>query len=110
MQKPVDIIIENLEIQALMRSNLKMAVIVGGMMNQSLFSEIELYEEIAKLSYYGDKRVDNPNKVKNIVSGNLERFYQIYRPVIAEINELNLENGILERKENYFSLINLLPN
>lgn len=110
LQKPVEVLIKHGEIQQLMRENLKMAVIVAGLMSSSLFTENELYEQIAKLSYYGDRRLEDPNKVSNIIRGNLEKFHQAYRPILAEIPELELESGMIQRKNEFFKLMKFLPD
>ena len=110
LQKPIEIIVENLEIQNLMRENLKKAVIVAGLMTPSLFSEIELYEQIARLSYYGDVRIEHTDKITNMVSGNLHKFYEIYRPIISDLPGLKLEAGMLERNNKFFESIHLLPD
>lgn len=62
---------------------------------QSSFTETALYEKIAQLSYMGDPRMlvggENPNKVKNIVSKQADKFSVLYEPFLTEA----LEKGIL---------------
>lgn len=61
------------------------------------FTEASLYEKIALLSYMGDPRMlvggENPNKVKNIVSKQAEKFTALYQPFLTEA----LEKGVLVR-------------
>jgi translocator assembly and maintenance protein 41 len=59
------------------------------------FTELELYEQIAGISYAGDPRMsvpgaENPEKVKNIVRGEgaLEGFRVMYGDLLAEIKEV----------------------
>jgi translocator assembly and maintenance protein 41 len=56
------------------------------LINKPVFAEKELYIKATELSYKGDIRflvkLENPDKVKNIVEGNLANFQKIYRAVI----------------------------
>lgn len=56
------------------------------------FTELQLYEQIAGISYSGDPRMavpgaENPEKVRNIVRGPgaLEGFRQMYRPEMERL-------------------------
>jgi Mitochondrial matrix Mmp37. len=110
MHKPISIIKENAEIQSLMPYNYKMALILGGLMTPSLTTESNLYEAITKISYIGDNRVENKNKIMNIVSENLENFRKIYRPIIYNTPGLTLENGVVMRNQKLTKMIPLLPD
>ena len=53
------------------------------------FTERDIYENITRLSYFGDSRLgigENPNKIKNIVSGegNFEAFRKLYREPLSD--------------------------
>lgn len=109
MQKPVHILTENQEIASLMANNYKMALITGVMIGPSLFQETDLYEDITRLSYYGDKRFEDPNKVQKIVENNLERFKEIYRPILMNMSGLGLDNGFIERKGSFYANLGCLP-
>lgn len=67
---------------------------------QTTFTETALYEKIALLSYMGDPRMlvggENPNKVKNIVSKQANKFAILYGPFLARA----LQEGLLVRKRN----------
>lgn len=72
--------------------------------NQRPVSATEIFEKIALLSYMGDPRMavggENPNKVKNIVSKQLDKFAQLYRPYL----EHAIECRDLTRVGNDFEL------
>lgn len=110
MQKPVKIIQECEEIQNLMETNYRMAAITAGMMVPSLVHESDLYMAICKLSYYGDRRLEDPKKVKNLVFGNLEKFKEIYRPIVFSLKGLKFDNEFLERSPFFYENVNFLPN
>lgn len=67
---------------------------------QTAFSETALYEKIAQLSYMGDPRMlvggENPNKVKNIVSKQADKFAVLYEPFLTRA----LRDGILIRNSD----------
>ncbi|OMJ71931.1 hypothetical protein SteCoe_29747 [Stentor coeruleus] len=109
MQKPVSILTENHELTSLMMGNYKMALITGAMMGPSLFQETDLYEQITRLSYYGDKRLEDPNKVQKIVENNLEKFKEIYRPILMSMAGLGFDNGFVERKMSFYANLECLP-
>lgn len=52
------------------------------------FSDIQLFSVICNISYCGDVRsvfkVENPNKVRNIVEPNVEHFRNLYKSIIDE--------------------------
>ena len=52
------------------------------------FSDIQLFTVICNISYCGDVRsllkVENPNKVRNIVEPNVEHFRNLYKSIIDE--------------------------
>lgn len=58
---------------------------------RSSFTLLDLFVEVAQLSYYGDIRMEmkaeNPNKVKNIVEPNLAHFFKYYEPQLCELED-----------------------
>lgn len=44
----------------------------------------EIFEKITALSYMGDPRPEDPKKIKNIVSKNLDAFHALYKEVLTE--------------------------
>ena len=65
------------------------------LLKPSEFTEIQLYETIAKISYMGDPRMliggENPNKARNIVGKQFENFQKLYNPLL----NFFIENNIL---------------
>jgi hypothetical protein len=80
--------------------NLTEAVRVALLTLPSEFSETELYERIAGISYKGDFRMvigENPNKVKNIVDKQLPHFRRVYSHLLEDLpNVAVLENGLVQ--------------
>lgn len=73
----------------------------------SISTEDQLYDHITQISYRGDKRLEDPNKIRNIVDGNFYEFRKLYEELIDELG-LILENGVLERKDTR-NLVKNLP-
>ena len=62
------------------------------------FTSDELYEQIAKISYTGDPRMsipgaENPQKVKNIVAGQRERFERLYAGMVQGLGVKTVDGG-----------------
>lgn len=110
MQKPVKIIQECEEIQKLMINNYKMAAITASLTLPSLAHETDLYKAICRLSYYGDRRFENPNKVENLVMGNLDKFKEIYRPVLLGLSGISIDNEFIERSPMFYENLKFLPS
>ena len=53
------------------------------------FTDVELFEAIARISYLGDPRfalgAENKNKVRNIVSGSLDAFREMYADILCSV-------------------------
>ncbi len=113
MHKPVNIIINDNKIsEKIIENNRRMALHVALMTLPNNFSQVELYKKIASISYTGDSRMavgENPNKVGNIVLGNMIEFEKIYQPLFTE-------TGVVETGENLFQtcshqdLYDILPD
>nr|XP_043637120.1 phosphatidate cytidylyltransferase, mitochondrial isoform X3 [Erigeron canadensis] len=87
LQKPVRIIVDNLDIKNTNLVNLRAASSAALLLLPSKFTERELYEKICSLSYMGDLRMlfaEDKNKVKKIVDGQFELFRNMYKPLIDE--------------------------
>lgn len=77
--------------------NLTEAVRVALLTLPEKFSEQELFERIAGISYVGDFRMivgENPNKVRNIVEAQLSHFHRLYFGLLDDLpNVATLNNG-----------------
>ncbi|QLG70165.1 hypothetical protein HG535_0A01040 [Zygotorulaspora mrakii] len=104
LQKPVKILKNDLRVQYWNQLNLKGAASLAKYFtlkkNNGVFDEFEFYNEIAGLSYLGDIRYqiggEHPNKVKNIVTKNFEKFQYYYKPIYKDVvlnNSLYLPQG-----------------
>lgn len=91
LQKPVKILRDDPRIRLANQVNLISALRTALLMLPEKFTERQLYERIAGLSYMGDPRMnpyfasENPNKVSNIVGAQLPGFRQLYVPLINNL-------------------------
>lgn len=70
--------------------NRKSAVHVALLRQPEAFSPFELFYAIANLSYSGDFRMmfgEKKDKVRNIVTPQLNEFYDCYRPVLLQLEQ-----------------------
>ncbi|GAA5973749.1 hypothetical protein JCM8115_005371 [Rhodotorula mucilaginosa] len=84
-QKPVKILHDDARVRLANQVNLASALRAALLLLPEEFTEIELFEEIAGLSYRGDFRMrvgENPHKVRNIVAAQLPAFRSLYGGLI----------------------------
>lgn len=95
LQKPVMVLRDDARVRLANETNLVSALRLALLMLPERFTERQLYERIAELSYIGDPRMnsvlsgENPNKVSNIVRGQLPSFRQLYAPMMKELPSLD---------------------
>ncbi|GAA5870929.1 hypothetical protein JCM8547_000035 [Rhodosporidiobolus lusitaniae] len=80
-QKPVRILVPDARVKLANQVNLASALRTALLLLPESFTEIQLFEEIAGLSYRGDFRMrvgENPHKVRNIVAAQLPAFRGLY--------------------------------
>lgn len=89
LHKPVKILTEDPNIRLANQRNLMAAVRCALLLLPPTFTERQLYETIASISYTGDPRMsiggDSPNKVSNIVNYQLRAFRQLYSSLVSEL-------------------------
>lgn len=104
MHKPVKILRDDSRVRLANQVNLTEAVRVALLTLPEKFSEEELFDRIAGISYKGDFRMiigENPNKVKNIVSTQMENFHRLYYGLLDDLpNVTTLNNGQLQQSDN----------
>ena len=96
MQKPVVTLRQDEQVEAANQTNLSNAVRIARLLLPARFSEQELFCTIAGLSYLGDYRMqmgESPNKVKNIVDGNVAAFKKLYSGAISKQPGLRAIDG-----------------
>ncbi|MDE5889307.1 MAG: phosphatidate cytidylyltransferase, partial [Bacilli bacterium] len=94
--KPVLEIKSNEEIKESINYNRKCALMIACLFCDPVTNITEVYRRISALSYTGDARMafaENPNKVKNIVSGSFDKFVLTY-PLIEDYIT-SMDNGML---------------
>ncbi|XP_028232504.1 phosphatidate cytidylyltransferase, mitochondrial-like isoform X3 [Glycine soja] len=87
LQKPVHIVVDNLDVNSTNSVNLRAAVSAALLLLPSEFTEEDLYAKVCSLSYTGDIRMlfaEDKNKVKKIVTGQFDLFHSMYKPFLEE--------------------------
>lgn len=89
LHKPVEFILNTCEknetLRFAMRFNKESAIRAAILQLPETFDSVQLYSAITSLSYNGDLRMlfgEDKNKVQNIVTGQMDRFNQLYMPII----------------------------
>ncbi|XP_013602428.1 PREDICTED: phosphatidate cytidylyltransferase, mitochondrial-like isoform X5 [Brassica oleracea var. oleracea] len=93
LQKPVHLLVDNLDIQDVNSVNKRAAVSAALLLLPSKFTEEDLYAKICSLSYMGDLRMlfaEDTNKVNKIVKGQFDLFQSMYKPFLEECETKNL--------------------
>ncbi|EED22298.1 conserved hypothetical protein [Talaromyces stipitatus ATCC 10500] len=89
LHKPVKILRDHPRVRVANQVNLLSALRVALLMLPREFTERQLYTTIAGLSYMGDPRMtvsaEDPDKVRNIVSGQMDYFRRLYAPLIENL-------------------------
>lgn len=87
LHKPVKIVKSTNSIDGAIQQNRAHALNVAMLLLDEHFTEEDLYTTIASISYMGDSRMwfaENCDKVKNIVLPNMEKFHDIYTPLMGD--------------------------
>ncbi|KAF2480032.1 mitochondrial matrix Mmp37-domain-containing protein [Neohortaea acidophila] len=102
LQKPVKILRDDPRIRLANQINLLSALRTALLMLPEKFTERQLYEKIAGLSYMGDPRMvyvpglgasENMSKVHNIVGAQLPGFRQLYVPLIENLPNIDFTDS-----------------
>lgn len=98
MHKPVRIIRPDARVLLANQINLVSALRVALLMLPEEFTEVELWEQVAGISYAGDPRMsipgaENPQKVQNIVRPQVDRFRGLYFKLLREIGGVSPASG-----------------
>ncbi|KAI8370336.1 mitochondrial matrix Mmp37-domain-containing protein [Radiomyces spectabilis] len=104
MHKPVKILRDDARVRLANQVNLTEAVRVALLTLPERFTEAELFEKIAGISYHGDFRMvvgENPNKVKNIVNAQMDHFHRLYYGLLDDLpNVAFLRDGHYQQSQN----------
>jgi translocator assembly and maintenance protein 41 len=96
MHKPVKILRDDSRVRLANQVNLTEAVRVALLTLPENFTEEELFMRIAGISYQGDFRMmvgENPNKVKNIVTSQMDNFHRLYFGLLDDLPNVAILNG-----------------
>ncbi|KAK4978297.1 hypothetical protein LTR28_006480 [Elasticomyces elasticus] len=105
LQKPVKILRDDPRVRLANQINLISAVRTALLMLPERFTERELYERVAGISYMGDPRMrfraENPKKVDNIVAAQLPNFRQLYVPLIDNLPNVLFTDHRLPKEDGW---------
>ncbi|TIB71883.1 hypothetical protein E3Q18_02013 [Wallemia mellicola] len=96
MHKPVRVIKDDARVKLAQQVNLTSALRTALLLLPAEFSQQELYEKISSLSYSGDPRMtvgENPEKISNIVSAQMEQFHTLYEPLAMQLRGVRFVPG-----------------
>lgn len=95
LHKPVKILRDDARVRLANQINLLSALRTALLLLPEKFTERELYNTVAGISYLGDPRMtlptENPQKVSNIVGNNLPNFRRLYNPLIANLPNVDFD-------------------
>lgn len=91
--KPVKTLTSTPEVVEAREVNLQSALAAARLLLPERFTEQELFHRIAGLSYKGDVRLENRNKVQNIVDANMVGFRKMYEPFLQQAFEMSIHSG-----------------
>ncbi|KAK5991497.1 CDP-diacylglycerol synthase [Cladobotryum mycophilum] len=105
LQKPVKILRDHPQVRLANQHNLIAAVRTALLLLPPDFTESDLYNTIAGLSYLGDPRMalptENKSKVTNIVENNMVHFRRLYAPLIKTLPNVNFVDSVRLDDENW---------
>uniref|UniRef100_A0AC35TTX8 Phosphatidate cytidylyltransferase, mitochondrial n=1 Tax=Rhabditophanes sp. KR3021 TaxID=114890 RepID=A0AC35TTX8_9BILA len=117
MQKPVlNVLMPTEKIKDAVRVNRVSALQFGLLMVGDTFTYEDLFKQIVSLSYNGDFRQiigEDRDKVQKIVTGGMDRFIEIYNPLLIEDPRITVLSNKIEQDNTtpaIFHRINLLPS
>lgn len=108
LQKPVEFLIDcdkDESIKAAIRLNRENALRTALLLLPETFDSFALYKTITKLSYEGDVRMmfgEDKNKVDNIVINQIDRFNQLYLPML-KLNNFFKTSVVWDESRKVFS-------
>lgn len=97
LHKPVKILRDDARVRLANQKNLLSALRTALLLLPERFTEVELYNTLAGISYLGDPRMtlptENPQKVSNIVGHNIANFQRLYNPLIENLPNVSFDSG-----------------
>ncbi|PWN92113.1 Mmp37-domain-containing protein [Acaromyces ingoldii] len=105
MHKPVAMLTTDARVRLAQQVNLTSALRTSLLLLPERFSEVELYTQVASLSYTGDFRMsvpggENSSKVRNIVLAQREMFRRLYAGLVRSLGTVHVE----EMREDRFAM------
>lgn len=97
LHKPVKILRDDARVRLANQMNLLSALRTALLLLPERFTEMELYQTLAGISYLGDPRMtlptENPQKISNIVGHNIANFQRLYNPLIENLPNLSFDSS-----------------
>lgn len=108
LQKPVRLVLPHEQVLHCQQQNLLSALAVALLLLPEHFTERDLYQQIASISYMGDVRMaiaEHPRKIENIVDHQFNGFRGLYAPLVKKMAvEILPDKTYRQRKEVKFLL------
>ncbi len=93
--KPMQTLISSPLVAQAQTINLRTASSLALVTLPQLTTDEDFYKRVCEISYKGDRRIEDPNKISSIVSDNLPRFQDMYRSTLQNLSATQ-ESGIIE--------------
>lgn len=93
--KPMQTLISNTSVVQAQSINLRTASSLALVTLPQITTDEDFFKRVCEISYRGDRRIEDPNKINSIVTDNLHKFQMMYGDTLHSL-QVSQENGIIE--------------